>query len=157
MANKTIYVRDEQLWERARELAGRDGLSAVISDALTEFVARREAEKKGFSLYHLEINGPYSSETEEVRFWGKRLGDRLFGRGPDLGEGVAEVYQTKAGKLVLVLRDAVTLEAHEYRTFDTPEELARDGEFGQIPVEAREDFADAIAAAIGHRWATWID
>ena len=157
MANKTIYIKDEALWERAKALAGKDGLSALIGRALADFLEQKDAESHGLSPQSIDIVDSYGGESETIRFWGKRLGDRLFGRGPDSPNGTAEVFQTKSGKLVLVLRDAVSFEAFEYRTFETPEELARDSQFAQIPPEARSDFEQSIAEAIGHKWATWID
>ena len=30
MANKTIYVKDDALWERAKAIGGKDGISGSI-------------------------------------------------------------------------------------------------------------------------------
>lgn len=49
MANKSIYIKDEDvaLWNKARELAG-ESLSQLLTNSIKNFVATKEAEKKGF-------------------------------------------------------------------------------------------------------------
>ena len=36
----TLYVRDHQLWQRAREVAGPGGLSALVDQCLRDFLDR---------------------------------------------------------------------------------------------------------------------
>src|SRR5437667_12348478 len=55
MPNKTIYVKDEKMWELAKKLAGKEGLSSVISEAIADYVSRRRREEKGFQKYRLEV------------------------------------------------------------------------------------------------------
>lgn len=45
MGQRTIYVKEEHepLWDRARELAGEDSLSAVIAEGLRYVIGQREA------------------------------------------------------------------------------------------------------------------
>src|SRR5204862_4702958 len=69
MATRTIYVRDEKLWNRARKLADVDGLSAVIHDLLTEWVRRKEAETdtKQMAEVELAVGGEaYNAEHDDV-------------------------------------------------------------------------------------------
>jgi hypothetical protein len=154
MPNKTIYVKDEALWERARQLVGKDGLSGLIAEALAEFVQRKEAESRG--LAHHQICIQHDDGEESVRFVGKRIAEGVsLGRGADYLGGIADVFQTKAGKLVVVLKDAITYQAFEYRTYDTPEELVASNTFAGIPNQV--EFRNAIGEALGHKWATWID
>ena len=39
----TLYVRDDQLWQRARDLAGPGGLSALVDQCLRDFLDREDA------------------------------------------------------------------------------------------------------------------
>jgi len=39
----TLYVRDDQLWQRAREAAGPGGLSALVHQCLRDFLDRAGA------------------------------------------------------------------------------------------------------------------
>ena len=39
----TLYVRDDQLWHRARDLAGPGGLSALVDQCLRDFLDREDA------------------------------------------------------------------------------------------------------------------
>ena len=55
--NKTVYFRDDEvpLWEKARELSG-DKLSPVIVEALRQFIAKVEAQAKGYERIVVEFN-----------------------------------------------------------------------------------------------------
>ena len=62
MPAKTLYVKDEQLWEKAKRLAGHQGFSGVIMRLLAKWVAdkeKQEAMKSGkeFSAIELWVGG----------------------------------------------------------------------------------------------------
>ena len=44
-ATKTLYVKDQQLWEKAIRLAGHQGLSGVVTQLLAKWVADKEKQK----------------------------------------------------------------------------------------------------------------
>lgn len=155
MGNKTIYVKDEALWERAKQLAGKEGLSALIGEALADFVERKEQENRGFTLHGIFVDEGPSGQF--IRFYGRSLDSTLIGRGPDEPDAVAEVFQTKGAKLVLFLRDADSNQAYEHRTYDSLEELAEDKVFSHIPPDAREEFLESMAQSMGQNWSVWID
>ncbi len=71
MPNKTIYVKDGDLWERAKKIAGKDGLSSAISEALTEYVTRKEKDALGIKRYRLEVGyegaGPETDDGGGMR------------------------------------------------------------------------------------------
>ena len=52
MPRKNIYVRDEDqdVWERAEKLADGDSISAIVTEALRQFVLHRE-QSSGTGLY----------------------------------------------------------------------------------------------------------
>jgi len=109
MGNKTLYVKDEALWNRARELAGDEGLSGIVSDLLRDWVQRKETQRLA----------PGSEEMQEIRLWvggtehedPQNLGSHyiaLTGRLIADSEGYSldqvprvKVYETKARQLVV--------------------------------------------------------
>ena len=42
MPTKTLYVKDQQLWEKASRLAGHQGLSGVVTQLIAKWVADKE-------------------------------------------------------------------------------------------------------------------
>ena len=73
MANKTIYVADEELgvYERAQELAG-GSLSAAILTALKRYVEAEEGRLEGFDEIVVRV-GPRAGTKQ--RFMGVLLGE----------------------------------------------------------------------------------
>ena len=185
MPNKTIYVKDEALWNRAKELAGKGGLSDLIERTLREFVDR---EGQGFTLRVVRILG-----QREVRFYGRllyeaRLDEPQFQSADHNTEHAAfgQVFQTKSGKLVAVVRDESKdrLDGQvfrfdrgywQYESFDefaknsdffkvicahTGSQLRKEGD-GSVPQdvldEVRNEFRDGVAHALGTDHLVWID
>ncbi len=115
MATKTIYVRDDKLWNRARKLAADEGVSGVIHDLLADWVRRKEAEMETEQMTGVELYVGGSSHeaehegdvAERIAFTGRLVADSSgwsVGQLPRL-----QVYQNDRGKLIV------------YRTFeDTP-------------------------------------
>ena len=164
MGNKTIYVKDEALWDRAKELAGKDGFSALISKALEDFVERRNVANLDFSDHSILIDpslaelAPDESFAKLIRFKGRSLATTFTGPDPDQADGDAEVYQTRAGRLILVLRQAPTGEAYDRRIYESFDQLAADQEaLREVPLRERHEFLDRVAQAMGQHWAEWID
>ena len=122
MSNKTIYFGDDELWTRAKTLAGKKGLSAVLQEAVREFVHRAELKDGGFEEMRLDIfdfdeGDDTYKVTDRIAFRGKKLVQFLvrykvephqadpeqgLEAGTFLTEGV-EVYLTESGKLVLTI------------------------------------------------------
>jgi len=113
MANKTIYVKDEdlQIFEEAEKLGG-DSLSSVIAEALRRFVATKKAEQQGMQEYTLSVGVLRSQgddDTRKVRFVGRLLAEAEVltdhqtssrssrdDRGTDY-----KIYQTQAGRVLV--------------------------------------------------------
>ena len=58
MPAKTLYVKDEQLWDKAKRLAGHQGFSGVIMRLLAKWVAdkeKQEAMKSGKEFSEIEL------------------------------------------------------------------------------------------------------
>jgi hypothetical protein len=109
MANKTIYVKDEdlQVFEEAEKLGG-DSLSGIIAEALRRFVAVKRAELFGMQEYTLSVGVLRSQgddDTRKVRFVGRLLAeaDVYTGQTSDRRDRgtVYQIYQTKAGKVLI--------------------------------------------------------
>lgn len=154
MANKTIYVKDEALWERAKQLAGKDRLSGFIAEALAEFVQRKEAESRGFSIHEISL-ARYPDTEETIKFWGKEILTHPLPSDDNHPSALADLYQTRAGKWLVVLKDAVTYEPFEYHTYDTPEEMCTSGALRSMP--DRDEFERAFGEALEYKFAKWID
>lgn len=104
MPTKTIYVAESDLpiFEKAQELAG-SSLSAVIVEALREYINRKENEARGFQQITLRL-GP-AGAWREVRFTGRLLA-RWRQRNPqDLRIRTYKVFQTARGKFAVFVRD----------------------------------------------------
>jgi hypothetical protein len=77
-------------------------------------------------------------------------------RGRGEPEAEAEVYETKGGKFVLVLSDAVSAEVYDYHVYDSLEELAADNNALE-GMPNRDRFIDQMKQAMGEPLVVWID
>jgi hypothetical protein len=107
--NKTIYVRDEALWNKAKKIAEErgDGLSGVIASALARLVADEEAKEGGevHRILIVPMRGE-SADPERIGFVGKRLAEsELPSHYEGLAQLVATAYQTAASKIVVTLAE----------------------------------------------------
>ena len=109
--NRTIYLANDELWERAKNLAGKEGLSSVIAKALADFVAQRDADQSSFQKFTFEILGdPHSEDpTEVIAFEGRQLLNTVFALAASpfagietSGEADIQIYRTRLGTLVLL-------------------------------------------------------
>jgi len=129
MPNRTVYVKDEELWARAKGLAGKGGLSEVIEGLLKTYVADRNAEGKGFTrhsieVYHGDGELPTTESIERVSFYGRPLASESF---PRLGGGEVDLdlYQTQSGKFVL-FETGHEVQAHGYVVVDSLGDLMQE-------------------------------
>lgn len=114
MPAKTLYVKDEQLWEKAKRLAGHQGFSRVIMQLLGKWVADKEKQNavksgKEFSEIELWVGGrehqtwhpkdPLEGDYK-IAFTGRLLHSSereiLLGVYPQV-----DVYQVGGGQLVV--------------------------------------------------------
>lgn len=108
MANKTIYVKDEdlQIFEEAEKLGG-DSLSGIIAEALRRFVDVKRAEMFGMREHALTVGVLRSqgADTRKVRFVGRMLSSAevLTGQTSDRKDRGTDykIYQTQAGKILV--------------------------------------------------------
>jgi hypothetical protein len=175
VGNKTIYVKDEGLWERAKRLAGKEGLSSFVGEALAAHVEQKEGEALGVRKYALRV-GP-----QRIQIHGRRLGQRRFvycpsGHRPDEQPDAptttvdAEVYRTRSGKLILVKREnaqVVHVEelTHSYWTdvevtenhFECKSLLDVREQLKECPQGDVADFLDDLSRELGEDWAVVIE
>lgn len=150
MGNKTIYVKDDELWNRAKALAGKDGLSGVIGQAIADYVVRREAAEAGFSRIRFEFEFPDDPERlEVVEFDGTRVGRLAV----DSGNGAVEVYVTRAGTLVCVYE--YEHEVGGYETYQSIAKLAEDEYLNRADEADVSGLLQALRRSSANR--TWID
>lgn len=171
MANKTIYFKDDALWDRAKELAGKDGLSAVIQEALAKYVERKNLEAKGFKHFRLET-AEYDraskkfGATERIAFEGRELamdeplvpsGESESGSEPYSVVAIA-AYQTKAKRLILTRGEAGYGETiAKYEVFSSLREMRQSALLADVHGLDRARFLDEISSKLGEEWSVWID
>ena len=184
MPAKTLYVKDEQLWEKAKCLAGHQGFSRVIMQLLGKWVADKEREKairSGVAFTEIELwvgGGAHWDQCREdpikkdhkIVFTGRLLDSR------DDAVPEVDVYQMKSGRLVVYKAwrnySLATDQEYEaaYKVFADYEELSRspealnanDGEVlseeEKIEQTARNlQFQEHIANALGSELVVRID
>ena len=172
MGNKTIYVKDDKLWERARRVAGKEGISAVIQGALVDFVQRKAREAAGFKRIRLEAGFASNAKgdvgtMERIAFDGRELAheslevhvsvnslDQVEPSNSEASEPIetqVTVYQTKGQKLILAV------EPYHYGIYGSLKELATDPYLATANLVDRAEFLDKIGAELGKDWAVWIE
>ena len=153
--NKTIYVRDEDvpLWDRAKELAG-DKLAPVIMEGLRAFVAKKEAEQRGFERIEVQFRDSANNDLPVAKAF---VGRWLFPREKplsvvnagvgftedDSGEHNYAVAQTAKRRIVVLSWMVYQGHAHDYRfqVFEDLDELKM--------AELHRDVAAEIIEALG--------
>lgn len=169
--NRTIYVADDSLWEKAKTLAGREGLSSVIAKALADFVAQRTADQAACQKLHFEIFGDdEDSPIEVIGFEGRQLlsGTYDLAVSPFEADGrleaVIEIYRTKLGTFVLLATPATDeRESRSRSAFDLYERhnSVRDLMSGHIvgcfAAVNRHELLTELTKGLGKDAVTWID
>jgi len=161
MGNKTIYIKDDALWRRARELTGKAGLSAEIQGFVERLVQERESPQKGFKRTVLAVgieSGPNDFQVEHIAFNGRLIHKAIISGEKGARDVELAVFQTAAGKLVLTVRDPDEgpVIGH-YAVYDSLGELARALKDDGHPEDERVAFLNSLAEALGQEWARWID
>ncbi len=125
MPKTSIYIRDEdvEMFERARELAGEEGLSKVVASTVKLYVRIKEAEKDGMEEIRLGIG--VDDNTEEIAFIGKLIAEYTKDRGENIDRKDRwtdyKVYLTSKGYLLLYKEHGSCWQGEctrrEYKTF----------------------------------------
>jgi hypothetical protein len=172
MGNKTIYFKDDQLWDRAKELAGKDGISGVVQDALAAFVDQKKRQAAGFNTYRLptkfRVGRGLSSfgTTERIAFEGQLIAEQRMdvpvpGRESDFLDLTFRIYRTRGGKLVITVGDdenaGKMFGIHHYGVYKSLAELSDDESLKDPDPIERAAFLDKAAKELGEDWAVWID
>lgn len=157
MPKKTIYIRlgDIELWEKAEKLAG-ESLSALLIEALRQYVEKRERELKAreerqtemenVTLEITPVDGAtgfvLSNRAYKVQFTGTLLGSTS-------GIPRYDVYLTKGGKLIVYY---TATDIAGYEEFDTLEDLAN-----EYADKLGDDIMTEIADALGEEYVVKIE
>ena len=154
VGNKTIYVKNEELWETARSVAGKDGMSAFIEEALQRLVTVKRLEQKGLQPFSLLVEPIHESHrvpgvTERLGFEGKRLVDW----------GPFQVYLTKGGTFIVAdFNFDEEMSICDYRTYDQLAELREDEAIARVDADQQDILWDQIRHALPPPVVTtWID
>jgi hypothetical protein len=172
VGNKTIYFKDDDLWERARELAGKDGISAVIQAALSRFVSVKEQEAKGFGRIRLEAgfkdepeHSVHYGTTERIAFDGLLLAEQVVpiaytdGSNDEAYEVQFRLYRTQGENLVFTVADVGDdlFGVSHHAVYRSLSALREDEHLQTADPVARAEFLDKCSAQLGEDWAVWID
>ena len=152
MPKVTLYVKDadEAIWERARKIAG-ESLSAIVSQALAEYVAAQEQKAAALETLreeattHVLDHVPEDGPARKVRFTGILVHEFM-----DSGLHTYEFYLTTSGK-VIEANDVAGLSAIVY---DSYEDFTN-----KLPATNHQykEAAAAIAQALGEEWIEDVD
>lgn len=125
MPKTSIYIRDEdvEMFEKARKLAGEEGLSKVVADTVKLYVRIKDAEKDGMEEVRLEIG--VGNNTEEIAFIGKLISEytEYKGQTSDMRDRWTDykVYLTSKDYLLLYKKHGSCWQGEynqrEYKTF----------------------------------------
>lgn len=173
MGNKTIYVQDEKLWQKAKKLAGKPGLSGVIARALEEFVDRNDREKQGFRRYQFEVQYVHDDDefvmTDYVAFEAKPLFEGVLCFQPPEGEDIdvdppfdraqVTVYQTTKGTLILTARYGPSLNKpiFHYGSHQSMAALAKDSVVSNLTPDDRAKLLADLSLQLRETLVIWID
>lgn len=170
MPNKTIYVKDGEMWERAKKLAGKEGLSSVIGDAIAEYVKKKEKEEQGIKKFRLEVGFAESltsyGSTSRITFDGYLLYEKELpffdeaDRADDpnncpVHPEIVSVYKTVGGKLILTTKDDNGITNYSVHTNFF--KLAQDPILSSALKPDLATFLDAVSEKIGEDWAIRIE
>lgn len=172
--NRTIYLANDELWEKAKALAGREGLSAVIARALADFVATRTKANEEFEKFHFEIVGiPEPGEpggpTEVIGFEGKKLVSTSsdlecnpFDESDSHVETVIQIYRTRLGTFVVLATPATDAPESEsafaiYETHRSVTEVMGGHIVGCMFPPDRHELLKELTVKLGKDSVTWID
>jgi hypothetical protein len=98
---RTLYVRDQDLWERARKLAGSQGLSSLVERAVRQYLDQQEPIAKTHShRFVLPVRSDEENEMEEsIEFQGHLLVDSAGFSLEQIPR--IQVYRTSLGRFVV--------------------------------------------------------
>src|SRR5688500_11388610 len=169
MANKTIYVADEKLWKDAKRLAGEQGVSSVIADALRRFVDEQRLQREGVEDFRFEagfrgadriaFKGKFIASRKSTVEMGEEVWPQEAFDGVDVIPVVIDVYRTIKGTFIVVgelVGHADNLPVYG-ATHSTVQSLRNDKVLTTIDARDRAHLLDAVSLAAADDWATWID
>jgi hypothetical protein len=165
MSNRTVYVKDESLWEKAKKFAGETGISGVIAEALQKYVDRKERDtalRAGETTnVELRVGGRLHDDepAHRIGFVGRLLYDTDVEADPR-----CMVFETQGKRLVLYKTNSHPArdDGATYEVFSTYEELAKSRDarnnFWLIEEQGRPEHEGIreIAAKLGQEPLVWI-
>jgi hypothetical protein len=154
LGNKTIYVKDDELWDRVRERAGESGMSKVVAEALTVWLAKSDAEKAGNRQYRFQV-ADLEGSGAPIAFEGRKLVRTKAGA----KGGEIAVFLTKGGKLVVAKGrlEVPDTAIERYAVYDEIDEVAKDKSVSRLSASERAQFVEDLRKALGRDRTVWIE
>jgi len=155
MGTRTVYVKNEELWETAKSIAGKDGLSTFVEEALQALVTSKQRERQREQERHDRFSLPYKPDGEgidlahHVEFEGKCLGDW----------GSFSLYLTKDGTFIVTYNSCdLEQSIYYYRTYDGLFDLQKEPVIANLTKDEQKAFWDVVRADVPpEALAIWID
>jgi hypothetical protein len=145
---KNIYIKDEALFDRAEALGG-ENFSAMINEAVKQFVETEEAKADGMAECEIEVgiyNSTGSDDVRSIKFIGKQIADATIycgqtSEGKDRGTDYT-LYLTKKGKYLVHRKYWTCWQGEDgnakYWVYDSLSQAASDDIPGSLIQEAGE-------------------
>lgn len=153
MGKKTIYVKNEGQWEAAKSIAGVDGMSSFLEEALQRHVTAKRLDSKGLQMFSLPVEPP---EHLRIRDFNERLG---FQGKCLVNWGAFAVYLTKGGTFIVAdssLDEDGSIST--YRTYTDKEELRQDMSIVALDQAEHDSLWERISDALPPPvTTTWIE
>jgi hypothetical protein len=159
MGTKTVYVKNEDLWETAKSVAGPAGLSGFVEEALELLITAKRDERAGLERFDLPVEpidgteeSPAIKFKERLSFDGRLLANFM---------GVS-IYRTKAGKFIVTdnVQDAEG-SIFAYRTYDQLAGVRNDRAITGLGADSQSELWDLISEICESMplvvFTTWID
>ena len=122
-------MKNEHLWDQARTLAGKDGLSGVIQEALAKFVENKRRQSEGFQRYRFDTTYKHyeleSGPSEAIAFEGREVASKILPVRVRQDEYSTQkfdrslnVHHTPVGTLIVTMNPGENFDCHftVYRT-----------------------------------------
>jgi hypothetical protein len=155
VATRTVYVKNDELWETAKSVAGTAGLSNFVEEALQRLVTAKQLERKGVVRFEFPFE-PLEGDPRRDPTFKERIG---FEGQCLVDWGSVSVYLTKGGTFI-VTRNACDAEGsiYDYHTHDQLSGVRRDPAIACLERDDQSRLWNVICEALPpSEVVTWID
>jgi hypothetical protein len=137
VATKTIYIKDEALWDKAKRVAAQEqeGVSAVIANALARYVSEVEGRRMGQETFRILVRPNSLADSVLLGF----TGTTLFSETRKGSETAfqATLYRTSGRRYILTVAAPEAEAPHYYSSNESLDDLVPDSEADELGFDPR--------------------